>query len=182
MWVALSDCRKNISIQTCLGISRWYLLSKSVVFLTASSAILLSTDCDKSFQAIRLIFPMMLCITSSDITFHRGHSEGWNLCGGSVASLIISRNQIYLDQKGVIMISSSSHFSIFLKTSCIMFGVEKFILGLLTILPSVHLLLRLSCLRGLIWSHRTLQMPFYLQINPAMEFLLSEQSLAGVSP
>ena len=48
------------------------------------------TDCDDSFQALSLISLMTLEIASPLAAFHRSHSEGWNILGSSVVSLIIS--------------------------------------------------------------------------------------------
>ena len=131
------------------------------------------TDCNERFKTASLTSLMTLGIASFLVIFHISYFDGWNFLGGSVASLIISWNQLWSSQKGLTMISSPL-LLVFPRPSVLCLEVERHISGLLFIPPSEHLLPRLSCLRGLHWStalkYCSSLNVFMLKISPALEF------------
>ena len=109
-------------------------------------------DCNQSFQAIDLIYLMTFGIAHPVAVFHMNHFEGWNLLGGSVASLIMSGNKLWSSEKDVITISSSPHLLVFPGQVVWSLGKIKHISSLLAITPFSKSPPEALCLRSLHWN------------------------------
>ena len=126
---------------------------------------------------------LTLKIASHVALFHRSHSEGWKLLGGSDASLITFGNQIWSGQKGVTIITSPSHFTSLPRTSCIIFWEEKAYLWSLA-----HFIFRAHHPEAFLSGNSATELLGHFECPLACKYgyhwssLPFEQSLAGMSP
>ena len=128
-------------LSSLLAWPAWFLLPRSqwlswYLFCDA----ILGKDGYMSLQAVSVIFSMTFWITSPIVALHRSHQGGWKCFGGSAARCIISSNQLWSGQNGVIIIRSPFLLTILTRTSWMMFEGGKAYLCPFATSPSGHLL------------------------------------------